>query len=201
MSDPNETNLPDSPGVRAWDLMSQIWRSCKPYIEEVASSVSMTPQQLLALKVMGEHGTMAMSELAIHLGCDASNVTSIVDKLEKRGIVERRSAEHDRRVKSLVVTPEGQQLFEVVKTRFLQPPPAIGGLATEDQEELCAIFTRALASMYELAARRFAASPLATTRPGPTLPAREDLRVVRGIDVPAAEDHADPRTPGVHSAG
>jgi len=45
-------------------------------------------------------------------------------------------------------------LYEAVKQRFLQPPPAIGGLATEDQEELCAIFTRALTSMYELAARR-----------------------------------------------
>ncbi len=154
MSQRKEPTPPDNPGVRAWDLMSQIWKSCKPYVEEVADSVSMTPQQLVALKIMGEHGTMAMSELAVHLGCDASNVTSIVDKLEKRGIVERRSAEHDRRVKSLVVTPEGQRFYEVVKARFMQPPPAIGGLATEDQEELCAIFTRALASMYELAARR-----------------------------------------------
>ena len=136
-------------GARAWDLMSQVWKTCKPYIEEVAGSVQMTPQQLIALKIMGDYGTMAMSELATHLGCDASNVTSIVDKLERRGIVERRSAEHDRRVKSLLVTSAGMELFERVKLRFRQPPPAIDRLGTDDKETLCAIFRRALATASE----------------------------------------------------
>ncbi|MBD5633547.1 MAG: MarR family transcriptional regulator [Candidatus Eremiobacteraeota bacterium] len=126
--------------------MSQIWKSCKPYVEEVAASFSMTPQQLIAMKVMGDHGTMTMSELAVHLGCDASNVTSIVDKLETRGLVERRSAEHDRRVKSLVLTADGAELFAQAHRRFQQPPPAIDKLAREDQEALCDIFRRALAS-------------------------------------------------------
>ncbi len=145
----HDTGVPESPGVRAWDLMTQVWKTCKPYIEEVAASVSMSPQQLIALKMMGEHGTMAMSELAVHLGCDASNVTSIVDKLETRGAVERRSAEHDRRVKSIVVTAAGMELYERVKLRFQKPPPAIERLGVEDQAALCEIFSRAITAMGE----------------------------------------------------
>ena len=41
-----------------------------------------------------------MSALAGLLMCDNSNVTGIVDRLEALGLVERRPAEHDRRVKS-----------------------------------------------------------------------------------------------------
>jgi DNA-binding MarR family transcriptional regulator len=140
-----DPDQPSSPGVRAWDLMSRIWKSCKPYLEEVSASFSMTPQQVVALKVLGENGKIAMSELALHLGCDASNVTSIVDKLETRGLVERRSTERDRRVKVLLLTAEGQALYGQVSMCFKQPPPVIDNLAVADQEALCAIFGRALA--------------------------------------------------------
>jgi DNA-binding MarR family transcriptional regulator len=127
--------------------MSEIWKSCKPYIEEIAADCAMTPQQLIALKMLGKNGPMAMSELAVHLGCDASNVTSIVDKLETRRLVERRSSEQDRRVKSLVLTDAGSELFDRAMVRFQQPPPAINNLSEEDQEVLCGIFTRALFSV------------------------------------------------------
>jgi hypothetical protein len=62
-------------GARAWDLMTEIWKSCKPYIESIAADHGMTPQQLVALKVLGHNGPMPMSELASHLGCDASTNT------------------------------------------------------------------------------------------------------------------------------
>ena len=51
-----------------------------------------------------------MSALAAALQCDNSNVTGIVDRLEAQGLVERRPAAHDRRVKTLVVTTEGVEL-------------------------------------------------------------------------------------------
>ena len=50
---------------------------------------------------------MPMRELAAELHCDSSNVTGLVDGLEAHGFVERRSAEHDRRVRMLVVTERG----------------------------------------------------------------------------------------------
>jgi len=103
------TRLLESPGVRAWNLMTEIWKSVKPWAEKVATSFGLTPQQLISMKIMGEYGTMTMSELAQRLGCDASNVTSLVDKLETRGLVERRASEHDRRVKSLVMTRPGSR--------------------------------------------------------------------------------------------
>jgi DNA-binding MarR family transcriptional regulator len=88
-----------------------------------------------------------MSELATMLGCDASNVTAIVDKLEAGGLVKRHSADRDRRVKALVMTEAGVGLQARIEERMEQPPPAIANLSVEDQQELCVLLERALDSL------------------------------------------------------
>lgn len=127
--------------------MYDVFKASKPYMETVAAMFDLTPQQVWALKSLSHERPMAMSELATSLGCDASNVTAIVDKLESRGVVERRSADHDRRIKALVVTPAGVELSERIRERMQCPPPAIGNLSEADADTLCHIFTRALASL------------------------------------------------------
>ena len=90
---------------------------------------------------------MTMSELADSLGCDASNVTSIVDRLESRGFVERRPSAMDRRVKELALTPAGAETHDRIAVRMQQPPPPIDNLSTADQEQLRDILRRALDSI------------------------------------------------------
>ena len=88
-----------------------------------------------------------MGELAKQLACDSSNVTWITDRLEERGLVERRSAEHDRRVKLLVLTQKGRRLREELQARLAVPPPQIAGLSREDQRTLRDILRRAAESI------------------------------------------------------
>jgi len=66
--------------------------------------------QAMALRELDE--PVPMRELASRLCCDASNVTGIIDRLEARGLVERRMAPDDRRVKRLVLTEAGHRLRE-----------------------------------------------------------------------------------------
>jgi DNA-binding MarR family transcriptional regulator len=76
--------------------------------------------------------------------CDNSNVTGIVDRLEERGLVERRSADHDRRVKLIALTPQGKELREELNRRLAEPPEPIAKLSASDQRALRDILTRAL---------------------------------------------------------
>ena len=46
-----------------------------------------------------------MRELADQWGCDASFVTIVTDGLEAAGYAERRVAPHDRRIKTVELTP------------------------------------------------------------------------------------------------
>ena len=139
--------LGESPGAQAWELLYAVLRASKPFMEVAAAEFELTPQQIFALRQLTDERPLAMSELATCLGCDASNVTSIVDRLEARGLVERRSTDYDRRVKALVVTPAGAELRARVAQRMLLPPPAIDNLDEADQLALCTILRRALDSL------------------------------------------------------
>ena len=87
-----------------------------------------------------------MSELAERLHCDNSNVTGIVDRLEDRGLVERRPAEHDRRVKMLAITPAGADIRARLAERLEVPPEPLARLSADDQRALRDIMRRAFAS-------------------------------------------------------
>src|SRR5689334_17012665 len=61
---------------------------------------------------------LPMRELAALLGCDASNVTGIVDRLEAQGLARREADPHDRRVKRVIATPEGKETIRRVRAEM-----------------------------------------------------------------------------------
>src|SRR5918994_5784897 len=109
-----------STASEAWILMHRIHWAEKPRFMAIGQEFDLAPQQGMALRAL--HEPRPMGELAKFLACDNSNVTGIVDRLEERGLVERRSADHDRRVKLIALTPQGKELREELNRRLAEPP-------------------------------------------------------------------------------
>jgi DNA-binding MarR family transcriptional regulator len=109
----------------------------------MAQEFELAPQQMGALKALEQRGSIPMSELAGELHCDTSNVTGIVDRLEQRGLVERRADPRDRRVKLLELTERGTRLGREIASRMSEPPPQIASLSVADQRALRDILRRA----------------------------------------------------------
>ena len=110
----------------------------------IASEFELAPAQVMALHRLEPGRPCAMSELAGALRCDNSNVTGIADRLEARGLVERRPGPHDRRVKMLHLTDDGAALRERLWERLSRPPEALAGLSEDDARALRDILQRAL---------------------------------------------------------
>jgi MarR family transcriptional regulator, organic hydroperoxide resistance regulator len=132
-----------SPAAEAWALMQRLFAPQRRRFMALAAEYELSPPQLGALKALDSDNPLAMSELAEVLGCDNSNVTGIVDRLEHRGLVERRPADHDRRVKLLALTDEGLALRESLSGRLHAPPEQLAGLDPADQRALRDIMQRA----------------------------------------------------------
>jgi len=130
------------PAREAWELLGKLFVAQRGRMLSVASELKLNPPQLLALQWLEE--PLPMGELAGRLHCDSSNVTGIVDRLEKRGLVERRPGEHDRRVKLLVLTEEGQRMRELFVGRMQEPAPAITALSRAEQRALRDLLRRAV---------------------------------------------------------
>ena len=133
-----------TPASEAWALMFELIHLSKQRFMAIASEFELSPPQVMALRQLDPDQPKPMSELAIALRCDNSNVTGIVDRLEDRGLVERQPAEHDRRVKMLSITPRGIEVRAGLSARLAEPPEPLAGLSIEDQRALRDIMRRAL---------------------------------------------------------
>ncbi|MEE1939733.1 MarR family transcriptional regulator [Streptomyces sp. TRM 70361] len=76
--------------------------------DEAAARHSLTGAQARLLTLLARR-PLPMRELARRLRCEPSNVTGIVDRLQDRGLVERRPDPDDRRVKLAAATAEGRR--------------------------------------------------------------------------------------------
>jgi DNA-binding MarR family transcriptional regulator len=136
--------VPPSPAQDAWALFWRIFSADKPRRMAVFSELGLSFQQAMALGHLEPDEPLPMSALAGALQCDNSNVTGIVDRLEAAGLAERRAAERDRRVKTVVLTPHGEAVRDEVRRRAGTPPPEIARLSEADAEQLREILQRAL---------------------------------------------------------
>jgi len=86
---------------------------------------------------------LKQSELAAAALLDRSSIVPVVDKLEARGHVTRRSTPEDRRVNGLWLTAQGLVLLRTLKRRVLQHEQRIlRGLSETERGQLFALLSR-----------------------------------------------------------
>jgi DNA-binding MarR family transcriptional regulator len=133
-----------TPVEEAWTLMGQLFWEVRPRLLRIAGEFGLTPPQLFALKTLDPDEPVPMRVLATALQCDSSNVTGLVDGLAAQGLVERREAEHDRRVRMLVVTERGAQVRDALFAAMQEVPESLAALGAADQRALRDVLRRAL---------------------------------------------------------
>lgn len=98
---------------------------------QLATETGLTPSQLLVLSDIGARQPVTPGSVARALEFSQATITVIVDRLEARGLVERRRGERDRRRFQLCILPAGEEALEqapdplqaVFTTRFVALPP------------------------------------------------------------------------------
>jgi DNA-binding MarR family transcriptional regulator len=111
-----------------------------------AAAVGLSTAQVKVLLLMKPGQAVPMRILATQLDYDASNFSTMVDRLEHRGVVERRADPGDRRVKALALTPEGERQRAVFWSGLLADPGPLGPLSEENLADLVSLFGKLEAS-------------------------------------------------------
>lgn len=138
----------DTPADRNWtddeEIALRLWialaRCYLTLSREVAARVAdydLTLPQFGVLEALHHLGPLALGELAEKLLVTGGNVTFVMDRLERDGLVYRDRSADDRRVVLAKLTPEGRRMIQRV---FRQNVAFIDGLMEElepkEQEEL-----------------------------------------------------------------
>jgi len=126
-SKPESVDLEEQPGF----FIRRLQQIAVAIFLEETQAHGITPVQYAALSAAQRQPGLDQRTLAATIGFDTSTIGGVIDRLEKRGLIERRASPTDRRVRLLHVTPEGARLLDAIvpgmlkaQQRILAPLPA-----------------------------------------------------------------------------
>ena len=139
---PSETS--HDPGREAWMLLLRLLRADQGALLEVWAEFDLSSAQGDLLCSIAPDQPATMVSLARALHCHDSNVTGLVDRLERRGLIERRNDSNDRRVKLIALTKAGEKFQEKLLGRLSEPLPFIAAMPLPDKVKLRDIMRRSI---------------------------------------------------------
>ena len=96
-------------------LVTDVGRLMRTKFDQRARVHGMTRAQWLILGWVGRQPGLSQSELAVIIDVEPITVARLVDRLERRGLLERRADPHDRRIWRLHNLPPAQPLLDEIR--------------------------------------------------------------------------------------
>jgi len=117
-------------------------------VEPAASGepqIDLSCRELRAVQFLGDHGPRMMRELAEHLAAAVNSMTTMIDNLEKKGLMQRHRSDADRRVVRVTLTETGQAVYRVAIEEKLRLMRNMLAMLTEDEQEIFMVLFRKIA--------------------------------------------------------
>jgi DNA-binding MarR family transcriptional regulator len=127
------------------DLVQEIIRQVKIVDDAICHRphADLSGQELRLVEYIGDIGPRMMRELAEFLALAVNSVTSVVDNLEKKGLVRRQRSAEDRRIVRVELTKAGRATYDAAlqeKTQFLRQ--MLAALTEEEQDIFMVLFRK-----------------------------------------------------------
>jgi len=125
-------------------------RVVEPWMKFLKTTAQLTPNQYNVLRILrGSHpDRLASSEIGERMIERDPDITRLVDRLEKRGLVKRTRSREDRRVVEVGITEKGTTLLRGLDAHVQRLPKALlGHLGAERLRQLSALLDSLLSDL------------------------------------------------------
>jgi DNA-binding MarR family transcriptional regulator len=109
--------------------------SAKQRMVTIGNEFGLSSIQAATLLLLDESKPRPMKNFCMLYRCDASNVTGIIDGLEKKGLVSRQSSPKDRRVKVIQLEAAGKKMQQALLVQLNTDRSFLFGPLTADEAE------------------------------------------------------------------
>ncbi len=126
------------------DALAQACYATMGVLTRIGADNELSLTQLRVLGILRDR-RLRMSDLAAYLGLEKSTMSGLVDRAERRGLLQRMPSADDRRAIDVELTPAGRRLAAVLAAdvaRSLAPMTDV--LAAGEQDRLRELLTRML---------------------------------------------------------
>ncbi len=137
------------PTATPFELITSVLSTADAFLREgtrLFKPLGLTVAQYNVLNVLAgnpENGGLSQRELSDELVVDRSNVTGLLDRMEKAGWVRRADDPADRRIYRVHLTPEGRRLWEKTSPLYAAVVAQVAqGLTERQTRETHAVLAR-----------------------------------------------------------
>ena len=124
-------------------LLAQLGAHAAAQFAERLRVLELTPADAGILRLLRADGGPSQQKLATRLQIHPSRLVAILDNLEKRGLVERRAHAQDRRLYSIQLTKNGDEILEKIgKVAREHQDALLSGLGKEERDALAALLLK-----------------------------------------------------------
>ncbi len=120
-----------------WLVMMKSFQAMREHAEGSIEATDLCMSDFTTLEVLLHKGPLPVNVIGEKVQLTSGSITTAVDRLEKKGLVERQSSQTDRRIRLVHLTPAGRQLIEgAFETHQQALEFATSGLNEEEKHTL-----------------------------------------------------------------
>ena len=126
----------DAPGRRRLPiLLRHAWYGLNQAFRRRIAHLAITPDQFTVMRTLLETRAITQSELTEQMGSDPNTVASLLERMEKSALLERRPHERDRRAHRLYLKADGKRKYRKARQIAIALQTELLGVLPEDQRE------------------------------------------------------------------
>jgi MarR family 2-MHQ and catechol resistance regulon transcriptional repressor len=129
-------DVPTATALKFWVILSRATAAVQAHAVADMARHELTPSEFGVLEALYHKGPLLLGDVQRRILVSSGGATFLVDRLEKRGLLERRPCESDRRARYAALTPAGRALMvEIFPDHAEAIRRAMSGLGLGDQRE------------------------------------------------------------------
>jgi MarR family transcriptional regulator, 2-MHQ and catechol-resistance regulon repressor len=126
--------------LKLWVVLARAHNSVQAHLQESVARHDVTLTEFGILEILYHKGPLLLGEVQRRILVSSGGVTYLVDRLTKKGLVERQDCPQDRRARYAALTPAGSALIErIFPEHAACIQRAMGGLTLEEQRAATAL--------------------------------------------------------------
>lgn len=122
--------------LRLWVALARAHNAVLAHAQDDVSRHGLTVAEFGVLEVLYHRGPLLLGEVQRRILVSSGGITYLVDRLERRGLVERRACPGDRRARLAALTPDGEAFVaRIFPEHAARIKSALAGMDKKDRRQ------------------------------------------------------------------
>ncbi len=124
----------ESTGAKVWVRLARAYEAMASYVEQRVAAEGLGLSDFEVLELLLNKGSMTMSAIGDKVLLANASMTSVIDRLDGRGLVVRKNSDSDRRIRIIELTKKGRAFISKLYPRHIKDLESVTQVLTKSEQ-------------------------------------------------------------------